>query len=297
MRNMEFVAQEKLDGANISFIFKPNGTCVLASRQQVLGDYKQAEFFNVQSVFENKIYQKFVEFFSTKAKEEDSVIQIYGELIGPRIMNRVYYGKDSQIIFFDCLLDNDWLPPIELKKMFEEAGFSSLLVPEVWRVTGLVNALSGNNTFQSLLFNDSSKFIAGNPENIAEGVVIKPYESVITNQLGERFLWKSKNKEFSEKHCKPNSEKVKKEIDPEEREALLKFLPYINENRVMSYFSKVGRIEKPSQMGDYIRAILEDAEQDFLEDNNTWTTKNVRKSCTKQASTKIANYLKIYLAG
>lgn len=297
MEHMKFIAEEKLDGANISFIFKPNGSCVLASRQQILGDWKQAEFFNVQSVFEDDIYNKFVEHFSNKAKEDDSTIQIYGELIGNRIMRRVFYGEKSKILFYDCLLDgDDWLTPKEFKEMLTEVDFESLLVPEVWSCIGLVDALSGNNTFQSLINKDSKHFFKNNPENIAEGVVIKPYEYVITSRVGERFLWKSKNKDFSEKHCKTASEKVQKEIDPEEQEARLKFLQYINENRVLSYFSKVGKIEKPSQMGDYIRAILEDAEQDFLEDNNTWITKNARKSCVKSASAKIANLLKVSMS-
>ena len=46
------------------------------------------------------------------------------------------------------------------------------------------------------------------------------------------------------------------------------FLTYINENRLESVFSKYGVIEKPQQIGEYIRYMLEDAKEDFLKDND-----------------------------
>ena len=43
-------------------------------------------------------------------------------------------------------------------------------------------------------------------------------------------------------------------------------MSYITENRLQNLFSKMGEIERPNQIGDYIRAMLQDAKEDFLKD-------------------------------
>lgn len=75
------------------------------------------------------------------------------------------------------------------------------------------------------------------------------------------------------------------------------FASYITENRLQSVFSKEGEIEKPKQIGQYIKWILFDAKEDFLKD---WGEKiklldiNQQKQIFNIGS-KIANMLKNYL--
>jgi hypothetical protein len=44
------------------------------------------------------------------------------------------------------------------------------------------------------------------------------------------------------------------------------FNEYLNENRVLSVFSKEGEIENTSDIGKYIKLVLDDAKEDFFKD-------------------------------
>src|SRR5690606_36331161 len=101
--------------------------------------------------------------------------------------------------------------------------------------------------------------------NYAEGVVIKPYQNNII--LGDsRFILKKKSEKFIEKES-TKKEGNKEDLSSDVVNLMLEFKSYINDNRILSAFSKEGPIQKPQEMGKYIKLILEDAKEDFFKDN------------------------------
>ena len=85
--------------------------------------------------------------------------------------------------------------------------------------------------------------------------------------LGDsRFLVKKKSEKFKEKESTKKL-KPKEDLSSEVVNLMLEFKSYINDNRMLSAFSKEGPIERPQEMGKYIKLIIEDAKEDFLKDN------------------------------
>ncbi|RLF96798.1 hypothetical protein DRN58_09390, partial [Thermococci archaeon] len=77
------------------------------------------------------------------------------------------------------------------------------------------------------------------------------------------FYLKKKNEKFKER------QRVKKKLQEGSSEVIqlnLEFRNYITEERVQSIFSKEGVIQKPEEIGRYIKLVLEDAKKDFEKD-------------------------------
>jgi hypothetical protein len=74
------------------------------------------------------------------------------------------------------------------------------------------------------------------------------------------------------------------------------FLPYINENRVLSVFSKEGEIQRPEQIGQYIKLVMEDAKEDFeLENDLSNTDIGKMNDVFKTANREVVKILQQYL--
>jgi hypothetical protein len=134
------------------------------------------------------------------------------------------------------------------------------IVPVVAVVEGLQAALEFDIEFDSQLSPEGT----GLGTNICEGVVIAPYRKIYRNAGGHTFLLKRKNEAFKEK------QKVKRPPEPEDSEVArlnAEFRTYITDMRLQAVFSKEGEIERPDQIGDFIRLVLADAKEDFLQDN------------------------------
>ena len=73
-------------------------------------------------------------------------------------------------------------------------------------------------------------------------------------------------------------------------------LPYVNENRVLSVFSKEGEISEPNEIGHYIKMVVEDAINDFEKDYDcSGLDKNQRKQIFKSGNKEIVKVLEKYL--
>lgn len=246
-----FVIQEKLHGSNIQILVYPNGDWHIASRNNVLelGE----PFFDIWNVPMSDIIEAGQE-ISDKAQ---SVVRFYGELYGGNIQKGVNYGREKRIAIFDMSIDDVATRRlIPLQRFFDIAvdyDFTHRLVPIVASITGLQSAIDYNSEIPSEL---------SPTQDIAEGIVIKPRYRVYTDSSGSHFMLKKKNERFIEKMKEPKERTANTVVD----ELNAEFSLYINANRVESVFSKIGVIQSPNQIGDYIRLVLNDAKEDFEKD-------------------------------
>jgi hypothetical protein len=98
-----------------------------------------------------------------------------------------------------------------------------------------------------------------------EGVIIKPVNEYFS--LHDRFILKKKTEKFQER-MKSKKEKIQNSFSDRVNELKQVFESYLNENRVISAYSKHGKIESDKQIGEYIKIILEDMKKDFLKEND-----------------------------
>lgn len=297
LNNMKFIVQNKMDGSNISFIFTEQGHAKLASRNQYLGALGNVNFMGIDQVLKEAIFKDFAEYWMEKAKKDSTEYQFYGEIFGPGIQNRVNYGPKKNIQFFDMRVNGIWVPQEEFFGFILDSNITlsaSLIVPTIRMVDGITEALNVCCDFKDPYFLDAEG------ENWSEGIVIKPFRSVIYDRYGERLIIKKKSDRFSE-NKKRKGPKEHKEKDPLPEGLITlsdEFLHYINENRVLSCFSKEGRIENMKGISKYLPLIMEDAMKDFAKDKGiTEFGKEERKALGNTASKEIVDLLKKAMLG
>jgi len=176
--------------------------------------------------------------------------------VGPGIQKGVNYGAKKRIFFFGYMVNDELQSWYDFLLFANDLGFWQHLVP----IIGLVGGLAAASEFSPELIT------ALNPlgGDICEGIVIQPYKKTYINRGGKRFLLKKKNEKFIEK---AKARKPPSPGDPEIERLNAEFKLYITDNRLQGIFSKHGEIEEPSQIGDYIRLMLNDAKEDFLADH------------------------------
>lgn len=245
------VVLEKLDGANVQFVFEPYKDVRFASRNQICS----SDFYGMNEVIDRDC-KDFIKHIQNYVDMYNINVNLYGELIGPKIQKRIYYGDIKSISFFDIMRDGRLLPFNQFIVMLECFYIPNYMWPIFINSGKYSDMAKIDNTFQS-------KFIPVDRENIAEGIVIKPIEFVQVNEYNEVCIVKSKNEKFTEVKRQKNNIN---QFDSSIKKLKDKFAGYINENRCLSYFSKAGTIESEKQIGMYIKEILEDAKNDFYLD-------------------------------
>jgi len=183
------------------------------------------EKFGVYNVIKEQKYQYLIWYLSNMSEKHD--INLYGELFGQGIQNKINYGKNKQILFFAMYLDGKWLSYKKLKEFFISINCENLLSPKIGSLITFEEIKFYNPRFNSV--------ILGIENNICEGVVIIPYENEYEMLRGSRFAIKIKNDEFLEKAKRKNrvniySNKVKK-LNEE-------FKSYITDIRLQGIYSK-----------------------------------------------------------
>lgn len=252
--NEHFILQEKIHGCSIQFIFRPNMPLAYASRNRVLGD---ENFHGLHEVMERDNFKDFVAKVQGIVDSNQyilDVLRFYGELFGANIQKGVDYGKERQVLFFDMRMDETWLNQSTFHD-FMHRNALGFCVPNFGVVEGLGAALAYDAVKDSLILNKEN--------NIIEGVVIKPYFKTYESPDGSLFYLKNKNSQFQENSRAP---KEFKDINPDVIQFGVAFREYITENRLQNIFSKYGEIERPNQIGDYIRYMIDDAKEDFIKD-------------------------------
>lgn len=298
--NEPVVLQEKLHGANIQFEIHPDGTMRIYSRKQFLGEimliqndtftmldepheirFQKADITEIITTMPS--YLKLFHKLLALAKNENSVLRAYGELCGPKIQKGVYYCDHPMIFFFDISIGGEFYSP---------ALFYSLCYPQGDIVTPIISP--AENVYEAIDIDiDNVLSFYDTPENYIEGVVIKPCFNTYQTDRGIFYL-KKKNSKFEEKQKSP---KERKPIDENLKRLNEEFQKYIVPNRVQSVFSKHGPIERDEDLGFYIKAVMEDAQEDFdkdFEDELSQLKKGELKTVYKVGGT-VASLLKTYL--
>lgn len=247
-----FVITEKLHGSSVQVFFSPNEPWKVGKRTAFLGDGEK--FFGIHEVLPE--YGTIFERIQEHVNLGTYTLRLFGELCGPGIQKGIDYGKKKRIFFFGYMIDDALMPFEDFQNRASFFDFEDHLVPIVGIVTGLNVALEFDPEFVSRL----------NPieGNLCEGVVMQPFKKAYTNRGGKRFMLKKKNEKFAEK---AKEKKPPSPGDPEVQRLNAEFKLYITDNRLQGIFSKHGEIEEPQQIGDYIRLMLNDAKEDFVQEH------------------------------
>jgi len=260
LKNETYIIQEKIHGANIQLDFDSKGNFKYGKRTSFVE--VDQKFYNIHNVI--KDYDLFIQVMKDHAVREGCELRIYGELYGSKVQKGVDYGIEGQkLLFFDASVNGLYLTPREFISLMTDYGFKDYVVPTVEIAGSLQEALDCNTEFSSL--------VNPIPDNICEGVVIKPYNKQYFSPVGSIFYIKKKNEKFKEiNKPKDKNQMPKKPLTEYEQKALKLnkiFKGYITKNRIEGIFSKYGEIEEPKQISEYIKYVLEDAKEDFLKDH------------------------------
>lgn len=201
---VEWVAMEKLDGANLSLI--PGDIVKIASRSQIT----DGNFYACGPVVEPL-------FPSVKSIGKT----VFGEIFGQGIQKRINYGE-KKFAAFD-IFDEDYVDYDLFVSLCDQNNIPRC--PEIAR--GSFDELFAMNPEVPTVFGS----------DISEGFVMKPVKSIRFNN-GSRVILKKKNEKFLEKESVKKDAKPKRELSESARVLLDLALPLINENRVISVVSK-----------------------------------------------------------
>lgn len=170
---------EKLDGSNISIVQNNGGT-------NWRGRTPRSQFTKEVQNYLSLLCERWHETLVLKRIEYrlDS-IEIFGEVIGPKIQNGEIYSDKITSRWYDIRVNNslwlDWDHVIDYSRDLEFTKPRYGMLP-LHRIRDMVQA--GFNTAE------------GNREGPAEGVVAKTWVPLYNNN-NDRLIWKLKTKDFA----------------------------------------------------------------------------------------------------
>ncbi len=284
---------EKIDGANFSVYYRPEtGEMKFARRTDFLKD--DESFYGWQDYFMEEwkeTFKKEVREFCAFAEqwlykwydEHLDYIVFYGEFFGNGIQKRINYGE-KQFLIFDVALHT------------KEGNFTFLpfikavaWIPEKYLALPIDVVSDFNKAIETDVESLVSKYSPTG--DLAEGIVIKP-NVPIWNRFDKRFfMLKKKRQAFKERKAKP---KVKVDNKFDYLQPIVQTgIELVNENRLKSAESKLGKFESMEQLGDFIKEINKDILADFkdLEQLNKQEQHYVKKELNRA----VVNFLKGYL--
>ena len=258
---------EKIDGSNFS-VSALDGDWRFASRNLLVSE----DWNQLGELVPEHIPTRLAQ-LSSKMGEQ---INLYGEVFSSKILRRVPYGE-TRVRFFAAAIGGNYLSREEFNTFTTNLMCSDYVVPSLQMT--LKDALDIDVEILKSQYAEDS---------IAEGIVIEPY---YTNEFNYRTaVIKKKSSKFLEKS------KVGKKLRGSSKEQIA-FQEYINENRVLSYISKVGRMESNKQMGRYILAIIDDAWCEYYDTLTPDEQMEVNRKETVRPSGKMVAQLLIKLQG
>lgn len=300
-----FIVQEKVHGANFSFVTNGN-TIHVAKRTSLISS--DENFNNYKHVVHK--YEKAISLLFELVKKdfpEIEIMTVFGEIFGGsyehpevekvngmvRIQKGVFYSPENDFYAFDICLDHkQYLDVTIANKYFEEVG---MFYAKTLFVGTFNECLAYPNDFESKVH--EWLHLPTIENNICEGTIIKPLVNKSFGN-GKRVIFKNKNEKWSEKShvkrsevSKPNTIEILLETEKELMDILLS---YVNENRLMNVQSKLGEFS-PKQTGKTIGFFAKDALEDFMKDHeNDWNKmeKQHQKVITKILNKEAANLVK-----
>lgn len=308
--DLDYVVQEKVHGANMSFV--TNGQDIrCAKRTEFILDNE--EFFNSKQVLDNyknkilSLYNDVVQRFDTKS------ITIFGELFGggyphpdiPKddkaklVQRGIYYVPFNDFFAFDIMLDNETYLDVEtVNSLLDKHQF---IYAKTLFQGSLKQCLAHSNTFKTTLPKEYG--LAELDGNICEGVVIRPIQARFLGG-GSRVLIKNKNEKWAENNNYIDKETLSKLLhegeELSEQASLLceEIYRLITQNRLDNLISKIGEINPKKSYGKILGLYNKDVLTDFLKSFQDkydalekHEVKAVNKFLNKHAGELITNYL------
>lgn len=248
-----WIVQEKIHGANVSFLFTPNETVKIFSRNQQVDE----TFYSATDVFNDTINS--MEAIQVWSNIILSSVRVFGELHGSNIQKGVDYGKNKVILFYDMQVDDIQKSQLYFETFFDNMDLGGLMVPNFGIFPTLESALEFD------ILRDTE--LSDKKDNLIEGVTIKPYETVLSDKNGSLFYIKHKNEKFKESQ-RPKKVRIEIQYSDVVNQWRKIFLSYFHEERCESTFSKEGRIESLRELNKFIPLIHADALETFLKEED-----------------------------
>ena len=241
----QYVITQKIDGTNFSWTINIEADVWASKRNSYIPMDQHYQGADIATLWEQDRDMLLAAVGDIDFSES---VRFFGELFGGGIGKK---GPDTggphQLLYFALMVDGALQPFSLLSVLLPK----DKVVPVVGKANGLSEALAFDTGFNTKV---------GVKENTTcEGVVIQPYSKVYT--AGDSvFLLKKKNEQ--------EVGAVKKKLGDPPLVGHLQwaFRRYITDARGRNMFSKEGEIERPNQIGDYIRLVLADAKEDFLKE-------------------------------
>lgn len=279
-QDLQYVVQEKVHGANTSFLCDGNEV-KFAKRTSVLAnDEKFYDYPELLEAYNDKVMNLF---HRVKTLHPEVVtISVFGEMFGglyphndvkvnrklTLIQKGVCYTPEHEFYGFDIYISDGengrYLPVDEVNEIFEMEGF--FYAKTLFRGT-LAECMKYPNAFPSKI----SEWL-GLPainDNICEGIVIRPVTPMYLRN-GSRVLIKSKNERFAEKKSVKKRNKLFAEPVPysDELKALVSEVDaYVTENRLTNVVSHIGEVHVPKDFGKIMGLFSKDVLEDFLKEH------------------------------
>lgn len=280
-QNLQYVVQEKVHGANTSFLCDGNEVKFAKRTSMLADDEKFYDYPELLEAYKDKVLNLFAR---VRLQHSEVVtISVFGEMFGglyphndvkinrklTLIQKGVCYTPEHEFYGFDIYLsdgENGWYLPVdEVNEIFEAEGF--FYAKTLFRGT-LAECLKYPNAFPSKI----SEWL-GLPaieDNICEGIVIRPVTPMYLRN-GSRVLIKSKNERFAEKKSVKKRNKLFAEPVPysDELKALVAEVDvYVTENRLTNVVSHIGEVHVPKDFGKIMGLFAKDVFEDFLKEHS-----------------------------
>lgn len=256
-----WVVTEKVDGTNISLNITRDDFS-FGCRNGLAGD----DFYNVGQSYPDiapivDAVRRYMLIEDPDPWLEKAVqVSLYGEFFGQKIMNRLHYGNKSRFLFYALrqYYENGearWSQWSTFNKtMCSILGAENFIVPVLATCKTFKEACEYPNDGKSHLCDDTM-----------EGVVLWPVHFTPFHD-GHVYAFKNKNEAF----CETTARKVHTPLTEAQqyaKEMNSVFQQYLTESRMWSVFSKLGKADDDKRAGEYIVALLNDAWEDFANDN------------------------------
>lgn len=275
----EYVVQEKIHGSNLCLI--TDGHSIQTAKRSGLLSAEDV-FYNHQAILAQYAASALQAFQQVKALYPDTkTIAIFGEIFGGayphtdvpsvagalRCQKHIYYSPGNDFCAFDILRNTtQFLDYDTTEHIFKDSHF--LYAPALAR-GDLNTMLAYDSVFLTTL--PERMGYPAIPNNMAEGIVIKPAFPSQWKTNAYQFCLKQKNPAYREKikgGATPVRSQIKKTISQALQDLITEGLSYLTEGRYESVVSKIGTVTPADQgrvMGDYSQDLI----TDFLKDHET----------------------------
>ena len=278
--NLKYAVQEKVHGANASFLCDGNEVRFAKRTALVEADEPFYGCADLVNLYRDRILALTKDVMG----RYPGVIQvsIFGELFGgcyphpdiPAIKDMVpvqkgiwycpghkFYGFDIYVLFDE---DAIFLSVEETDALFEKHGF---FYAKTLFTGTLDECLAHPNAFVSHI----PEWLGLPPieDNICEGIVIRPVIPMFL-QNGSRVMIKSKNERFAEKKARkiPGPElDLSATYSDEMKELIAVLSTYITDPRLDNVISHIGEVQFPRDFGKLTGLYAKDIFQDYMKEN------------------------------